>query len=168
MTGVIGGRAWTFGDNIDTDVLAPGIYMKLPPEQLATHCLEAIDATFASSVRKGDIVVAGENFGLGSSREQAVQVLSILGIGAVLAKSFARIFYRNAFNLGLPALFFPEADEISAGDQLELDLAAGQVRNLTKGVAYDVEPIPPHLLEMITAGGLIPHLKAKLAMERGA
>jgi 3-isopropylmalate/(R)-2-methylmalate dehydratase small subunit len=168
MTGVIGGRAWTFGDNIDTDVLSPGIYMKLPLEELATHCLEAVDPAFASGVRSGDIVVAGENFGLGSSREQAPQALKALGVGAVLAKSFARIFYRNAFNLGLPALFFGEADEISAGDRLQVDLARGEVKNSTRGRTYAVDPIPPHLLEMVMAGGLMPHLKARLARERGA
>ena len=166
MTGAIGGRAWRFGDNVDTDVLSPGIYMKLPPEQLAKHCLEAVDPTFASEVRPGDIVVAGENFGLGSSREQAPQVLKMLGVGAVLAKSFARIFYRNAFNLGLPAIFFPAADEISAGDRIAVDLASGQVSNLTTDKTYAVEPIPPHLLEMILAGGLMPHLKQRLARER--
>ena len=168
MSGNVTGRAWTFGDNIDTDVLAPGIYMKLPVEEVAQHCLEAVDPEFAAKVQPGDIVVGGENFGMGSSREQAPQALKVLGVGAVLAKSFARIFYRNALNLGLPALFFREADEVSAGDRLELDLAAGQVRNLTTGANYAVEPIPPHLLEMILMGGLMPHLKARLAAERGA
>jgi 3-isopropylmalate/(R)-2-methylmalate dehydratase small subunit len=168
MTGKVTGRAWTFGDNIDTDVLAPGIYMKLPVEEVALHCVEAVDPDFAATVQPGDIVVGGENFGMGSSREQAPQALKVLGVGAVLAKSFARIFYRNALNLGLPALFFREADEVSAGDRLELDLAAGQVRNLTTGRTYAVAPIPPHLLEMILMGGLMPHLKARLAAERGA
>ena len=168
MSGKVTGRAWTFGDNIDTDVLAPGIYMKLPVEEVARHCLEAVDPEFAAKVRPGDIVIGGENFGMGSSREQAPQALKVLGVGAVLAKSFARIFYRNALNLGLPALFFREADEVSAGDRLELDLAAGQVRNQTTGANYAVEPIPPHLLEMILMGGLMPHLKARLARERGA
>ena len=168
MSGRVTGRAWTFGDNIDTDVLAPGIYMKLPVEEVAQHCLEAVDPEFAAKVRPGDIVIGGENFGMGSSREQAPQALKVLGVGAVLAKSFARIFYRNALNLGLPALFFREADEVSAGDRLELDLAAGQVWNQTTGATYAVEPIPPHLLEMILMGGLMPHLKARLARERGA
>ena len=168
MSGNVTGRAWTFGDNIDTDVLAPGIYMKLPVEEVAQHCLEAVDPEFAAKVRPGDIVIGGENFGMGSSREQAPQALKVLGVGAVLAKSFARIFYRNALNLGLPALFFREAQEVAAGDRLELDLAAGKVRNLTTGVTYAVEPIPPHLLEMILMGGLMPHLKARLARERGA
>lgn len=166
MTAPIRGRAWTFGDNIDTDVLAPGIYMKLPLEELAQHCLEAVDPDFAAGVRAGDLLVAGENFGMGSSREQAAQALKILGVGAVLAKSFARIFYRNALNLGLPALFFREADEISPGETLEVELGAGRVRNVTSGRSYAVEPIPGHLLDMIEAGGLIPHLKARLAAER--
>ena len=166
MSAAISGRAWRFGDNIDTDVLSPGVYMKLPLEELATHCLEAVDPTFAAGVQSGDIVVAGENFGMGSSREQAPQALKILGVGAVLAKSFARIFYRNALNLGLPALFFPQADEISAGDRLEVDLASGRVKNATTARTYSVESIPPHLVEMILAGGLIPHLKSRLAGER--
>jgi 3-isopropylmalate/(R)-2-methylmalate dehydratase small subunit len=168
MTSVISGHAWTFGDDIDTDVLAPGIYMKLPADEVAKHCLEAVDPAFAPGVRAGDVVVGGANFGMGSSREQAPQALKILGVGAVLAKSFARIFYRNAVNLGLPAVFFREADEIASGDRIEVDLAAGEVRNLTSGKTYAVDPIPPHLLEMIMAGGLMPHLKARLAAERGA
>lgn len=168
MSDKVTGRAWVFGDDIDTDVLAPGIYMKLPPEQVAQHCLEAVDPAFAANVRPGDIVVGGENFGMGSSREQAPQALKILGVGAILARSFARIFYRNAINLGLPALFFREADRVSTGDRLELDLAAGRVRNLTTGTAYAVEPMPAHLLDMIKVGGLMPHLKAQLAAERSA
>jgi 3-isopropylmalate/(R)-2-methylmalate dehydratase small subunit len=162
----ITGRAWTFGDNIDTDVLAPGVYMKLPIEEAALHCLESIDAGFAAGVQAGDVVVGGANFGLGSSREQAPQALKMLGVGAILAKSFARIFYRNAVNLGLPALFFPQADEIAAGDRLEVHLARGEVRNLTTAAIYAVDPIPQHLLTMILDGGLIPHLKARLASEK--
>ncbi|MCZ6604975.1 MAG: 3-isopropylmalate dehydratase, partial [Alphaproteobacteria bacterium] len=103
------GRAWVFGDNIDTDAIAPGIYMKLGPEEIAAHCFEAIAPDFAKKVTAGDIVVGGANFGMGSSREQAPQALKILGVGAVLAASFARIFYRNALNLGLPAIILPEA-----------------------------------------------------------
>ncbi len=159
----ITGRAWTFGDGIDTDVLAPGVYMKLPVDEIARHCLEAVDPAFASGVAAGDIVVAGANFGLGSSREQAPQVLKILGVGAVLAKSFARIFYRNALNLGLPALFFPQADEIAAGDRLALDPVVGQLLNLDSGVTYALDPIPAHLMEMIEAGGLMPYLQQRLA-----
>ena len=125
------GRAFVFGDNIDTDVLAPGSLMKLAPEALATHCLEAIDPSFAGAVRQGDVLVAGANFGLGSSREQAAVSLKILGIQAVLATSFARIFWRNAINLGLPALVFPQAGEIVSGDRLSLDIASGRIENLS-------------------------------------
>jgi 3-isopropylmalate/(R)-2-methylmalate dehydratase small subunit len=162
----LAGRAWIFGDNIDTDVLAPGAYMKLPPEEAARHCLEAIDPQFAQQVAPGDIIVAGANFGLGSSREQAAQFLKILGVGAVLARGFARIFYRNAINLGLPALFFPAAAEISAGDPLEIDLLQGVVHNLTSGRVHRAEPVPPHLLQLLQDGGLMPHLSRKLAAQR--
>lgn len=162
------GRAWTFGDNIDTDVLAPGVYMKLPLEQAVQHCLEAVEPRFAREVSPGDIVVAGANFGLGSSREQAAQALRVLGVGAVLAQSFARIFYRNAINLGLPVLFFPAAAEITMHDRLKVDLLRGEVRNVTTGKTYPVQPVPPHLLQLLEDGGLMPHLKKKLARERGA
>ena len=122
----LSGRAWVFGDNVDTDVLAPGIYMKSPLSELAQHCLESVDPDFARNVAPGDIVVAGENFGMGSSREQAAQALIELGVAALVAKSFARIFYRNAINLGLPALVCPEADRIKAGDGLTLDRATAR------------------------------------------
>lgn len=162
----LSGRAWTFGDNIDTDVLAPGAYMKLPIEQAARHCLEAIDPDFASQVAPGDIVVGGANFGLGSSREQAAQALKVLGVSAVLARGFARIFYRNAINLGLPALFFPEAAETARHDQLEIELRQGTVHNLSTGKMYRVAPVPSHLLQLLNDGGLMPHLKKKLAAGR--
>jgi 3-isopropylmalate/(R)-2-methylmalate dehydratase small subunit len=158
---MIAGRAWKFGDSIDTDVLAPGMYMKLPLEELATHCLEAIAPRFAAEVRPGDVVVGGASFGIGSSREQAAQALKHLGVGAVLATSFARIFYRNALNLGLPALFFPQAGEIENGEPIEVDPVAGIVR--AGGREFRVEPIPLHLMTMIEDGGLMPHLKKKLA-----
>jgi 3-isopropylmalate/(R)-2-methylmalate dehydratase small subunit len=155
------GRAWVFGDKIDTDVLAPGALMKLAPEALAKHCLEAIDPRFAKEVAPGDIVVAGASFGIGSSREQAAVSLKHLGVKAVLAKSFARIFYRNAFNLGLPALFFPDADAIAQGDALDIDLMAGRVRNLTTGRDYPTDPIPAHLLAIVEAGGVVNYLRAR-------
>jgi 3-isopropylmalate/(R)-2-methylmalate dehydratase small subunit len=161
------GRAFIFADNIDTDVLAPGSLMKLPPAELARHCLAAIDPTFALSVKAGDILVAGSNFGLGSSREQAAVSLKTLGISAVLAKSFARIFYRNAINVGLPVIAFPNADEIKAGDELRIDLLAGIVENLSTARRFEVLPLPPHLMAMIDDGGLIPHLKRKFAQLPG-
>lgn len=157
------GRAWVFGDNINTDVLAPGAYMKLPIEEMATHCLESVDPGFAPSVQHGDIVVAGENFGMGSSREQAAVALVQLGVAAVVAKSFARIFYRNAMNLGLPVLVCATADKIEAGDQVQVDPEAGKLDDLTKSESHVCEPIPAHLLAMIADGGLLPHLKKTLA-----
>jgi 3-isopropylmalate/(R)-2-methylmalate dehydratase small subunit len=155
------GRAWVFGDNVDTDVLAPGIYMKGPLSEIAKHCLESVDPDFARDVARGDIVVAGENFGMGSSREQAAQALIELGVAALVARSFARIFYRNAINLGLPALVCREADRIKAGNMVTLDPAAGKLA-IEGGAALACEPIPEHLLAMIADGGLLPHLKKKL------
>ena len=152
------GRAWVFGDNIDTDVLAPGRYMKGPVEEAAPHCLEPVDPDFAGNVAPGDFVIAGGNFGLGSSREQAVQVLRILGVAAVIAKSFGGIFYRNAFNLGLLAVRCQETGRIDARDRLALDAEAGVLRNLNTGERYACEPVPAHLLALIADGGLIPHL----------
>ena len=116
-----GGRAWVFGDDIDTDLLAPGAYMKGPVKELARHCLEAVDPTFAAGVAAGDVVVGGVNFGVGSSREQAAQALRCLGVGAVVARSFGGIFYRNALNLGLLAVVCAEAGQLRAGDRLTVD-----------------------------------------------
>lgn len=155
------GRAWVFGDGIDTDVLAPGSLMKLPPEELAKHCLAAVDARFAAEVRPGDVVVGGRSFGIGSSREQAAISLKLLGVRAVLAESFARIFWRNAMNIGLPVLFFPLAREVAGGDLLRVDPAGGLVENLTQGRRYPVQPLPSHLLDIIGAGGLMPYLKQR-------
>ena len=153
------GRAWVFGDRVDTDVLAPGYAMKLPPEALAKHCLEAVRPEFAEQVRPGDVVVAGEGFGLGSSREQAAQSLLLLGVGAVLAKGFARIFYRNALNLGLPVLVFAEADRIEDGEAVAVDPEAGRVE--AGGRSWDVPPIPEGLMAMVRAGGLMAQLRAE-------
>ena len=156
------GRAWVFGDNIDTDVLAPGPYMKGPVAELAKHCLETVDPRFAKEVRPGDIVVAGRNFGMGSSREQAVMALRQLGIAAVLARSFAGIFYRNAINLGLLTLVCAEADRIAPGAALEVDAARATATEVSTGTAFAVEPLPPHLLTIIADGGLLPHLEKRL------
>ena len=155
------GRAWVFGDRIDTDVLAPGHLMKLSAEDLARHCLEAIAPNFASEVRPGDIVVAGRSFGIGSSREQAAVSLKLLGVKAILATSFARIFWRNALNLGLPALTMPDAAEIGQGDRISVDPASGRVENVTSGRTYQVQPLPAHLLNIVEEGGLMPFLKSR-------
>jgi len=161
-----GGRAWVFGDNVDTDVLAPGLYMKGPVAELAKHCLEALDPSFAREVRPGDIVVGGGNFGMGSSREQAAMALKALGVAAVVARSFARIFYRNAMNLALPVLVCPEAGAIAPGDRVVLHAAEGRLDDLAQGRVFACEPIPPHLLAMIADGGLLPHLAKKLKAAR--
>ena len=157
-----GGRAWVYGDDINTDLLAPAVYLKGSMEELASHCLEDLDADFAASVVEGDVFVAGENLGIGSSREQAPQALQILGIRTVLAKSFGRIFYRNALNLGISTFVCAQADRIRAGDRLRVDASAGIVHNLSTGEALSCEPLPDHLMEMLADGGLIPHLKKKL------
>jgi 3-isopropylmalate/(R)-2-methylmalate dehydratase small subunit len=154
-------KAWVFGDDIDTDQLAPGIYMKRPIEEIARHCLETADPRFASEVGPGDIVVGGRNFGMGSSREQAPQALRQLGVGAVLAPTFGGIFYRNALNLGLLTLVCPEAGKIVAGDRLALEPENGRVHNLTRNETYACEPVPAHLTEMVRAGGLVAYLERR-------
>lgn len=155
------GRAWKFGDNINTDLIIAGKY-KLSItniDDLSRHAMEALVPGFAEKVKRGDIVVAGKNFGCGSSREQAPLVLKHLGIGAVIAESFARIFYRNSMNIGLPALECKDVNRVSDGDILEIDLAEGCVKNLTKGEVYRVKPIPPALLEILVNGGLVNYVK---------
>lgn len=159
------GRAFVFGDNIDTDLLAPGPWMREPLDVLAAHCLEAIDPGFAGEVRAGDVVVGGASFGIGSSREQAVQALVQLGVGAVVAKSFARIFYRNALNLGLPALACPDL-EAGRGDDIEVRPAEGLVINHTRGTRHACQQLPPQLMDIVQVGGLMPWLERRLAAER--
>ncbi|MBI1186208.1 MAG: 3-isopropylmalate dehydratase [Alphaproteobacteria bacterium] len=153
------GRAWVFGDRIDTDVLAPGALMKLPAAALASHCLEAVRPGFAAQVKPGDFVVAGRAFGVGSSREQAAISLKLLGVRAVIAQSFARIFFRNAFNVGLPALILEDAAQIGDGDALDLDFRSGRLTDESSGETFQVQPIPEHLLQIIDAGGLMAYLK---------
>ena len=153
-------KAWVLGDDIDTDVLAPGRYMKLGIEEIAAHCLEAVLPEFASSVQKGDVIVAGRNFGCGSSREQAPAALKHLGIAALFAESFAGLFYRNALNLGLPALVCRDAKRIRDGDPLKIDYEKGEI--VTRRQALSFEPIPTHLMEMVRDGGLLPHLEKRL------
>jgi 3-isopropylmalate/(R)-2-methylmalate dehydratase small subunit len=156
------GKTWVFGDEINSDVMAPGIYFKEPMDVMASHCLEAIDPSFASNVKPGDIIVAGRAFGVGSAREQAALSFAHLNVGAILAKSYARIFYRNMLNFGVPALIFPQADEINAQDEVTVDAIAGTIENKTTGKNYAVSPIPEHLMDMISLGGLMPFLKKKI------
>ena len=153
-------RVWRLGDNVDTDVIVPGKYMKFGIEEIAQHCLESVIPSFAKEAGPGDVVVAGRNFGAGSSREQAPAALRHLGIAALIAESFAGLFYRNALNLGLPALVCPQAKRIQDGEELEIDYSASRI--VTKSAALDFEPIPPHLLEMVRDGGLLPHLEKRL------
>lgn len=160
------GRAFVFGDNIDTDALAPGSYMKFPIEVMAQHCLEAVDPSFAASVRPGDIVVGGRNFGAGSSREQAAEALKHLGVACVLAKSFGGIFYRNALNLGLPALVCADTNRICAGDRVAVDPRSGVVIDETTGERLQAQPLPDFLVAMIADGGLVPHLEKRFAARR--
>jgi 3-isopropylmalate/(R)-2-methylmalate dehydratase small subunit len=153
-------RAWRLGDNVDTDAIVPGKYMKLGIEEIARHCLESVLPSFATEVGAGDVVVAGRNFGTGSSREQAPAALRQLGVAALIAESFAGLFYRNALNLGLPALVCPQAKQIRDAEELKIDYERSRI--MTKSAALDFEPIPPHLLEMVRDGGLLPHLEKRM------
>ncbi len=150
-----------YGDNIDTDVIIPARYLSTSvPEELAKHCMEDIDTTFAGRVKTGDIMVGGANFGCGSSREHAPIAIKASGISCVIAKDFARIFFRNSINIGLPILECPEASEdIDEGNEVEIDFDTGVITNLTKGKSYQAAAFPPFMQEIITAGGLIAKIK---------
>lgn len=154
------GKAFKFGDGISTDHIAPGrlFHLRSNLEEFSKHVLEDADPEFASKMQKGDFVVAGSNFGLGSSREHAPQIIKIAGVGAVIAKSFARIFYRNAINIGL-LLIECDTDEIDAGDELELDVKNGILKDLTKNLEIKITPLPDVMIKLLGDGGLIEHLK---------
>lgn len=158
---VIAGTTWRFGRDVDTDLIVAARYLNMKTaEELAEHLMEDADPEFPQKVRPGDILVADENFGCGSSREHAPMAIKGAGIPVVIAKSFARIFYRNAMNTGLPILVAPEAvDGISEGDEVQVDLSTGLIRNLTTGVDYEAEPLPAFMQELVAAGGLLPYLK---------
>lgn len=148
--------AYVFGDNIDTDLIIAARYLNTSnPEELAKHAMEDADPEFVKKIKNGDIIVAGENFGCGSSREHAPVALKAAGISCVIAKSFARIFYRNAFNTGLAILEVPESEKISQGDNLDVDMANGTVKNISKNEEYKFTPIPPFMMELVDAGGLM-------------
>lgn len=156
MNNSFNGKAFVFGDNIDTDLIIAARYLNTSnPTELAKHAMEDADPEFVNKISNGDLIVAGENFGCGSSREHAPVAIKYAGISAVIAKSFARIFYRNAFNTGLVILEVKEADKISEGDELRVDLAAGTVQNITKGETYAFNAIPPFMMELLNAGGLM-------------
>lgn len=155
------GKVIKYGTNVDTDVIIPGRYLNTSdPAELAAHCMEDLDSTFVKRVEKGDIMVAGRNFGCGSSREHAPIAIKASGISCIIAETFARIFYRNAINTGLPIIESPEAAaDISEGDRLEIDFDTGKVINLTKGVSYKGVPFPEFMQQLIAADGLIGYLR---------
>ena len=153
-------KVWKFGDNIDTDIIIAARYLNTSDEKiLATHIMEDADPEFSKKISVGDVIV---NFGCGSSREHAPLALKAAGIGAVIAKSFARIFYRNSFNTGLLILEIKETDEINAGDELKIDVDNGAVVNLTSGKEYKFSPIPPFMQELLKSGGLIEYAKTRI------
>lgn len=160
------GRVWKYGDNVNTDVIFPGkyTYSILDPEEMARHALEDLDPDFAQKVKPGDVIVAGRNFGCGSSREQAATCLKYAGVQAVVAKSFARIFFRNAINQGLPVLQSEEAvDSIENGDEIEIDITLGKVK--TASGDFSFPPFSESVMGILEAGGLIPYTKKKLESE---
>ncbi|MBI4687351.1 MAG: 3-isopropylmalate dehydratase small subunit [Nitrospirae bacterium] len=161
---IIKGKVWRFGDNIDTDAIIPARYLNTSdPKELAKHVMEDADKDFPAKAGKGDIIIAGSNFGCGSSREHAPIAIKAAGLQAVVAKSFARIFYRNAFNIGLPIFESEEASEkIREKDEIEIDGDKGIIKNLTRNEQYSAKPIPPFMQELISAGGLIEWTKRKL------
>jgi 3-isopropylmalate/(R)-2-methylmalate dehydratase small subunit len=160
---ILNGTAFTFGDNINTDVILPARYLNTSdPTELASHCMEDLDSSFIRRVKTGDVIVAGENFGCGSSREHAPVAIKSAGISVVIARSFARIFYRNAFNVGLPILECPQAaQDTSAGDLLEVNIDTGLIRNQTKGRDFHAKPIPPFMKDILESGGLMKWVEKK-------
>ena len=159
----IRGSVVKYGDNIDTDVIIPGKYLGITdPEELGRHAMEGLDPEFPSKIRRTGVLVAGVNFGCGSSREEAPLALKFSGVKCVIAKSFARIFFRNAINVGLPIVVCPEAvEKVGEGDKLTIDLAEGTIVNESKGETYRVVSLPKFILDILRDGGLIPHLRRK-------
>lgn len=164
------GTTWRFGDDVDTDAIIPARYLNTSdPAELARHVMEDADKDFPAKVKAGDVLVAGKNFGCGSSREHAPIAIKAAGIQAVVARSFARIFYRNSFNIGLPIFESPEAsDMVRQGDVIEIDADKGIIRNATRAEEYPAKPIPPFMQELIEAGGLIEWTKKKISQGEGA
>jgi len=161
---IIKGRVHKYGANVDTDAIIPARYLNVSePAELAKHCMEGIDPEFVSKIKPGDIIMATTNFGCGSSREHAPLAIKAAGISCIIAKSFARIFFRNAINIGLPLLECDEAvDKTEAGDTLEVELASGRIKNPTRGMEFRAKPYPEFMAELISAGGLIKYIKKRL------
>jgi 3-isopropylmalate/(R)-2-methylmalate dehydratase small subunit len=168
MDMLLKGQVHKYGANVDTDVIIPARYLNISdPLELAKHCMEDIDAQFLTEMKKGDIILADTNFGCGSSREHAPLAIKTAGISCVIAKSFARIFFRNAINIGLPLLESAEAvDNTKDGDNLEVDLTTGKIKNLTNGKTFSAKPYPEFMSELINAGGLVGYTKKRLAQRR--
>ena len=162
----ITGRVWTYGDDVNTDVIFPGkyTYSITDPEEMAEHALEDLDPEFAETVEPGDIIVAGKNWGCGSSREQAVTCLKAAGVGAIVARSFARIYFRNSINQALPIVTCDAVDGVENGDEITIDFAAGTVT--TPGGEYTFPPLAPEVMEILEDGGLIPHVRKQLGVEQ--
>jgi len=165
---ILEGDAWRFGRNVDTDVIIPARYLDTTSRtELASHCMEDLDPDFPTRIKQGDIIVAEENFGSGSSREHAPLAIKGCGISCVIASSFARIFYRNAINIGLPILECPEAvEDIETGDRLRIDLEGGRVENLSSGNSFQAAPFPEFMREIISRGGLVQYVRARLQSQR--
>lgn len=158
---IIKGKVWKYGDNINTDIISPPAYMELSTADASKYAMSPIDADFASKFQKNDILVAGHNFGPGSSRETAPLTLKYLGVNVIVAKSFARIFYRNCINLGILAIETPDTDNIDKKDILEINYQIGEILNVTKNQKYKCTIIPDHIMEIVNAGGLVEYLKRK-------
>lgn len=158
------GKVFKYGENVDTDVIIPARHLNTSdPAELAKHCMEDIDADFVNKVKTGDIIVAGKNFGCGSSREHAPIAIKAAGVSCVIAPTFARIFYRNAFNTGLPILESGEAaQKIDAGDEVEVNFKTGEIKNVSKGETYQAEPFPEFISKIIDSGGLVNYVKNNL------
>ena len=159
------GRIWVYGDNVDTDAIIPACYLLTSEAaELARHCMEGIDAGFPAAVKAGDVIVAGENFGCGSSREHAPLAIKASGVSCIVARSFARIFYRNAINIGLPIVVCTEAvDSAVAGQRMDVDLESGFILNVTLGTQMTFDPFPPFMMKLILAGGLVAHTRHRIA-----
>jgi 3-isopropylmalate/(R)-2-methylmalate dehydratase small subunit len=162
---ILEGKVWRYGDNVDTDVILPARYLNtIDPKELASHCMEDIDPSFVGAVKPGDIIVGGKNFGCGSSREHAPVAIKASGVACVVAENFARIFYRNAINIGLPLVELGAVmAEFNTGDTIRVDLVGGTVTNLTSGKTYQVQPLPAFMQEIARAGGLINYVKGAKA-----
>ncbi len=163
------GRVYKFSDNINTDVIYPGKYLSITTdrEEMARHCFETVHPEFLKNAKQGDVIVAGKNFGCGSSREQAATCLKYFGISAIVAESFARIFYRNAINLGLPVIIAPGiSKKIEHNDTIEINLRTGIIKNIKTNKIIKATPLPPFVLKIISDGGLISYLKKKLGIEK--